>query len=74
MVCSMEKLLELLSDGDFHSGEELGTSLGMTRAAIWKKLKTLEELGLQIESVRGKGYCLNPGTELLDAKQIECGP
>ncbi|OED41550.1 biotin--[acetyl-CoA-carboxylase] ligase [Endozoicomonas sp. (ex Bugula neritina AB1)] len=67
----MEKLLTLLADGEFHSGEAMGESLGVTRAAIWKKLKGLEELGLQIDSVRGKGYRLSAGIELLDKKNIE---
>ena len=67
----MEKLLALLSDGEFHSGENLGSTLGMTRAAIWKKLKLLEELGLRVDSVRGKGYRLGTGIELLDKNKIE---
>lgn len=67
----MEKLLTLLSDGEFHSGESLGDTLGMTRAAIWKKLKLLEELGLRVDSVRGKGYRLGAGIELLDKNKIE---
>ena len=67
----MEKLLTLLSDGEFHSGESLGDTLGMTRAAIWKKLKSLEDLGLRVDSVRGKGYRLGTGIELLDKNKIE---
>ena len=67
----MEKLLTLLADGEFHSGEELGESLGVTRAAVWKKLKYLEDLGLQIDSVRGKGYRLSAGIELLNKYNIE---
>ncbi|MRI32999.1 bifunctional biotin--[acetyl-CoA-carboxylase] synthetase/biotin operon repressor [Endozoicomonas sp. OPT23] len=66
----MQKLLALLSDGQFHSGEELGEKLGISRAAIWKKLKSLEELGLTLDSVRGRGYRLGSGIELLDEQQI----
>ncbi|UYM13874.1 bifunctional biotin--[acetyl-CoA-carboxylase] ligase/biotin operon repressor BirA [Endozoicomonas euniceicola] len=69
----MEKLLNLLADGHFHSGEELGETLGVSRAAVWKKLKALEELGLSLDSVRGKGYRLGNGVELLDRKKIEAG-
>jgi BirA family biotin operon repressor/biotin-[acetyl-CoA-carboxylase] ligase len=67
----MEKLLNLLSDGQFHSGEELGEELGISRAAIWKKLKACEELGLALDSVRGKGYRLGNGIELLDRESIQ---
>ena len=66
----MQKLLTLLSDNHFHSGEELGQVLGITRAAVWKKLKALEGLGLHIDSVRGKGYRLSPDIELLDHENI----
>ncbi|WP_354011105.1 bifunctional biotin--[acetyl-CoA-carboxylase] ligase/biotin operon repressor BirA [Endozoicomonas lisbonensis] len=67
----MEKLLSLLADGHFHSGEELGEVLGISRAAVWKKLKALEGLGLSLDSVRGKGYRLGQGIELLDQARIE---
>ncbi len=66
----MQKLLELLSDGQFHSGEELGEKLGISRAAIWKKLKSLEELGLTLDSVRGRGYRFGAGIELLNHSHI----
>ena len=66
----MEKVLEILADGNFHSGEELGEASGVSRAAIWKKVKKLEELGLGIDSVQGKGYRLHPGVELLDKARI----
>lgn len=66
----MANLLKLLSDGSFHSGEALGSALGISRAAVWKKLKILEELGLQLDSVKGKGYRLHPGVELLDSQKI----
>ena len=69
----MEKLLHLLADGRFHSGEELGESLGVSRAAVWKKIKSLEELGLSLNSVRGKGYRLGSGIELLNQEQIKAG-
>ena len=69
----MEKLLKLLSDGHFHSGEEMGEQLGISRAAIWKKLKALEELGLTLDSVRGKGYRLGNGIELLNSEAILAG-
>ena len=68
---SMEKLLTLLSDGQFHSGENLGRALGVTRAAVWKKLKALEALGLRVDSARGKGYRLSAGIELLNKESIE---
>jgi BirA family biotin operon repressor/biotin-[acetyl-CoA-carboxylase] ligase len=66
-------LLPLLADGEFHSGQELAGVLGVSRTAVWKQLEKLRELGLQIESVRGKGYRIRGGMELLEASRIEAG-
>ncbi|QGP56390.1 Bifunctional protein BirA [Piscirickettsia salmonis] len=63
-------ILELVADGQFHSGEDLGAVLGVSRAAVWKQLKQLKELGLEIESVPGRGYCLSQPLHLLDAHKI----
>ena len=63
-------LLKQLSDGEFHSGEALGESLGVTRMAVWKHLKALREMGIPFEVVRGKGYRLPSAVELLDEQRI----
>ena len=67
----MRDLLLLLADSQFHSGEELGEALGVTRAAIWKKLKKLETLGIKLHSVKGRGYRLPHEIELLDQAQLD---
>ncbi|WP_268798251.1 bifunctional biotin--[acetyl-CoA-carboxylase] ligase/biotin operon repressor BirA [Pseudomonas huanghezhanensis] len=67
----MRTLLRLLEDGEFHSGEALGVALGVSRAAVWKKLQQLEaELGIELHRVRGKGYRLAGPICLLDTVQI----
>lgn len=64
-------LIELLADGQFHSGETLANHLGITRAAVWKALhKTTSQLGLPLQSVRGRGYRLDRPLELLDANRL----
>lgn len=68
---TQEKILDVLSDGEFHSGEDLGQKLGMSRAAVWKQLQKLEELGLELESVKGTGYRLTGGLELLQSEVIK---
>lgn len=68
----MRDLLHLLQDGQFHSGESIGRALGISRAAVWKRLQLLEaELGLSIYRVRGRGYRLASAMSLLDAAAIE---
>ena len=64
------RLLSLLSDGEFHSGEALGASLGVSRMAVWKHLKALREIGVDFTVVRGKGYCLSSSLELLQRDRI----
>ncbi len=67
----MFSLLQLLKDGQFHSGQALGERLGISRSAIWKQLKALErELGLDIHKVRGKGYRLADPLSLLDSGEV----
>ena len=65
-----EQLLSILADGEFHSGEELGGLLGVSRAAVWKQLQKLEELCLPIEAQKGRGYRLLGGLDLLDRESI----
>lgn len=63
----MLDLLRLLQDGRFHSGAVLARTLGLSRTAIWKRLKKLEsELGLAVHSVPGRGYQLASPLSLLD--------
>jgi BirA family biotin operon repressor/biotin-[acetyl-CoA-carboxylase] ligase len=66
-------LLQLLSDGKFHSGDELGKSLGVSRAAVWKSSKKITELGLDLHSVKGKGYRLNNALQLLNNEALLAG-
>ena len=49
-------ILNFLADGQFHSGTEIGESLGLSRAAINKAIKVLQASGLEIHCVTGKGY------------------
>jgi BirA family biotin operon repressor/biotin-[acetyl-CoA-carboxylase] ligase len=48
----------------------LGKALGVSRTAVWKQLQALESMGLQLESVKGKGYKIPENFELLDSDQI----
>lgn len=54
-----EQIIKFLRDnGDFVSGEEISKALGITRAAIWEKVKTLRQMGYLVEAVPSKGYKL----------------
>jgi BirA family biotin operon repressor/biotin-[acetyl-CoA-carboxylase] ligase len=64
------RLLELLADGGWHSGEQLAASLGLSRAAVWKHLRRLREWGLDIERRPGAGYRLGHAPELLSEQGL----
>ena len=61
----VETLIQLLADGEWHSGDQLGGALGVSRAAISKKMKQLQSLNMQYESAKGKGYKLREPLDLL---------
>ena len=42
------QLISILADGEFHSGEQLGTAMGMSRAAINKHIQTVRDWGVDI--------------------------
>ncbi len=58
-------LISILADGEFHSGEQLGERLGMSRAAINKHIQTLRDWGVDVFTVPGKGYSLPEPIQLL---------
>lgn len=64
------KLIALMANGEFHSGEQLGEALGMSRAAINKHIQTLKSWGLDVYTVTGKGYSLPAPIQLLDEETI----
>ncbi len=64
-------LLDYLSDGQFHSGEDLAVELGITRTAIWKKIQKLNAiLPVKIISVHSKGYKIKNPLTVLNKNRI----
>jgi BirA family transcriptional regulator, biotin operon repressor / biotin---[acetyl-CoA-carboxylase] ligase len=64
------QLIQLLADGKFHSGEELGNKLQVSRSAIWKTLHDFTALGIEVHRIKGKGYQLSKKLELLDLDHL----
>ena len=67
-------LLRQLSDGAFHSGEDLAAKVGLTRARVSQLLRQAETAGLSLERVRGRGYRLVAAPDFLDAAAGSLGP
>jgi BirA family biotin operon repressor/biotin-[acetyl-CoA-carboxylase] ligase len=65
------KLIALLADGEFHSGEKIGQLLGVSRTSVSNYIKALQEIGLDIYKVTGKGYCSATPLALLNHQVIQ---
>lgn len=63
-------LIALLSDGKFHSGQKIGAAMGISRASVWKQIRCLNDLGLEVFAVSGRGYRLAKPLELLNEARI----
>ena len=64
-------VLSILSDGKFHSGEAIAKNFNVSRVLIWQVIAEAEKLGVEIFSVRGKGYSLSHSIQLLDEVKIK---
>ena len=51
-------ILRLLSDNEFHSGETIAQGLGISRASVCYALRDIEEAGVTVHKVHGRGYRL----------------
>jgi BirA family biotin operon repressor/biotin-[acetyl-CoA-carboxylase] ligase len=63
-------ILRRLSDGAFHSGQDLAREFQLSRASIFNVLNQAESMGLKIHAVRGRGYKVPEPVEWLDAASI----
>ena len=62
-----EAVLAILKqqEGEFVSGQSISETLSVSRAAIWKDIKALQDDGYQIEAVTRRGYRLTGGPDRL---------
>lgn len=61
-----EKIYDYLQNkDDYISGETLAKEFELSRTAIWKAIKTLEEKGVKIDSIKKRGYKIISGDLLL---------
>lgn len=71
MVVKDEVLLLLENHrGDFFSGQEIAELLSVTRASVWKAVKSLQKDGYGIEAINNKGYTLKKAPDMLSAAFI----
>jgi BirA family biotin operon repressor/biotin-[acetyl-CoA-carboxylase] ligase len=67
----LQKVFQRLNDREFVSGETLAADLSVTRAAVWKAVEQLRELGVTLDASTHKGYRLSTGLSALREEAIE---
>jgi BirA family biotin operon repressor/biotin-[acetyl-CoA-carboxylase] ligase len=65
-----QRVFQRLDDRVFQSGEALAADLDVTRAAVWKAVEQLRELGVSLDAQTSKGYRLAPGVSALSPERI----
>jgi BirA family biotin operon repressor/biotin-[acetyl-CoA-carboxylase] ligase len=68
-----DDILRLLrtSRSGFVSGAELASAMGVSRTAVWKHVKSLEQEGYGIEAVPSKGYRLLSAPDLIVPGEVQ---
>lgn len=66
-------VLKLLEEnrGSFLSGEKMADSLKVSRTAVWKAMRALQNEGYSIDAVTNKGYMLREDSSMLSKEGIE---
>jgi len=68
---TLRQIISILNDCQFHDGNTIGEQLGISRTAVWKAIKKLEDYGVNIIALKNKGYCLEEPLFLLNDKTIK---
>lgn len=65
------KLVDVLADGEWHSGEDLAALADITRAALSKRMEKLRDWQLDIETRTGLGYRLAAPLQRLNEDALQ---
>lgn len=65
------EILRLLRETDgYVSGQQISEKFGVSRAAVWKVIRRLQEEGYQVEAVRNKGYHIVDSPDVMTREEI----
>ena len=68
---TLEEIVDVLKDGEFHSGEDLAALLNVSRTTVWARIQKIRKtLNLDIYSVSGRGYKISRPLILLNKDDI----
>ena len=66
-----EILKMLKTSSGYLSGQQLCEKFGVSRTAVWKVIRQLEEEGYKIEAVRNKGYRLTGEADVITQAELQ---
>lgn len=68
-----DRVLTLLEEnrGTYISGEQIAKEIDVSRAAVWKAIKRLQDEGFAIEGINNKGYQLAEESDILSKQGVE---
>ena len=71
-MSAKQHVLSVLEEnkGKSVSGAKLAGELSISRNAVWKSIKTLQEEGYSISATTNKGYCLSSENDILSSQSI----
>jgi BirA family biotin operon repressor/biotin-[acetyl-CoA-carboxylase] ligase len=64
------QLLNMLADGEFHSGEVLAKQLGVSRASVFNALADAGKHDVVLHRIRGRGYRLARPWQRLESDEV----
>lgn len=72
MLTVKQQVLSILEEkkGESISGTSLAKNLSVSRNAVWKAIKSLQNEGYSINAVTNKGYCLSSDNDILSKESI----
>ncbi len=66
------EILKMLREtGGYISGQEISEKLHVSRTAVWKVIRQLQEEGYQVEAVRNKGYRMTDSPDVMSREELE---
>lgn len=66
-----EVLKMLREAGGYVSGQQICEKFGVSRTAVWKVIRRLQEEGYQVEAVRNKGYRIVDSPDVMTEEELK---
>ena len=65
------EILKLLRETDgYVSGQQISEQFGVSRTAVWKVIRQLQDDGYQVEAVRNKGYYIVDSPDVMTKEEL----